>query len=42
VAFPQRMPLKKAQKYLLNNLTWSKKNLDYIRKIGNRSQFLTD
>jgi hypothetical protein len=32
------MPLKKAQKYLLNNFTWAKKNLDYIRKIENEHQ----
>jgi predicted metal-dependent hydrolase len=33
VAFPQRIPLKNAQQYLLRNLGWVKKNLDYIRKI---------
>jgi len=33
VAFPQKISLKKAQKYLLKNLSWAKKNLDYIRKI---------
>lgn len=33
VAFPQRISIKKAQKYLHKNLSWAKKNLDYIRKI---------
>jgi len=38
VAFPQRIPLKKAKKYLLKNLTWAKKSLDYIRKIEKEHQ----
>jgi predicted metal-dependent hydrolase len=38
VAFPQRIPLKKAKRYLFNNLTWAKKNLDYIRKIEKEHQ----
>lgn len=33
VAFPQRISLKKARQYLLKNLGWAKKNLDYVRKI---------
>jgi predicted metal-dependent hydrolase len=33
VAFPQKIKLKKAKKYLLKNLSWTKNNLDYIRKI---------
>ena len=33
VAFPQRTSLKKARQYLLKNLGWAKKNLDYVRKI---------
>jgi len=33
VAFPQRTSLTKARKYLLKNLSWAKKSLDYVRKI---------
>ncbi len=33
VTFPSRIPPKKAQKFLLKNLNWAKKNLDYVRKI---------
>ena len=33
VAFPQRTSLRKARKYLLKNLSWTKKSLEYVRKI---------
>jgi predicted metal-dependent hydrolase len=33
VAFPLKVSFKKAQQYLLKNLGWAKKNLDYVRKI---------
>lgn len=33
VAYPRRISIKKAKKYLLKNLSWAKKNLDYIKKI---------
>jgi len=33
VAFPLKVSFKKAQQYLLKNLSWAKKNLDYVRKI---------
>jgi len=33
VAFPQKTSIKKAQKYLRKNLSWSKRNLDFVRKI---------
>ena len=33
VAVPYRLSFKKAQKYFLANITWAKKNLDYIKKL---------
>jgi len=32
VAFPRRVSFKKAHKYLIENIDWAKKNLDYVKK----------
>jgi predicted metal-dependent hydrolase len=33
IAFPQRISIRKAKKYLNKNLSWAKENLEYVRKI---------
>ena len=42
VAFPPRVSLKKAQEYLHENLTWARKNLDYVRKIEQEHESTLD
>ena len=33
VAFPRRVSFKKAHKYLLENIDWAKKNLDWVKRV---------
>jgi len=41
VAFPPSISFKKAHKYLLDNIGWAKKSLDYVRKVEQEYKAIT-